>query len=104
MKKQDGHFTGNVWVNAEGGAAELYIPDEKARVKLLPQLKAYFSTVPGISHVYTNTEAQALGLPAEADTDQAPQLYLTAAPDYAFGDSTDGPLVRVLHEPSGQHR
>lgn len=103
LHKQDGHFTGNVWVNAEGGAAELYIRDEKVRAKLIPQLKTYFSAMPGISHVYTNAEAEALGLPAEANTDQAPQLYLTAAPDYAFGDNADGPLMHTLHEPRGQH-
>ncbi|WP_263358856.1 alkaline phosphatase family protein [Acidicapsa ligni] len=103
LKKQDGRVVGNVWVNSEGGAAELYIRDEKARAKLIPQLKAYFSGIPGIAHVYTNAEAQAIGLPAEANTDQAPQLYLTAAPDYAFGDDTNGPLARVLHEPRGAH-
>jgi predicted AlkP superfamily pyrophosphatase or phosphodiesterase len=103
LHKEGDRFVGKVWVNAEGGTAELYIRDEKLRAGLVPQLKAYFSTVPGIAHVYTNAEAQALGLPAEADTDQAPQLYLAAAPDYAFGDDAEGPLVRVLHDPRGQH-
>ena len=103
LQKQNGHFVGSVWVNAEGGAAELYIRDGKERAKLIPQLKAYFSTVPGISHVYTNAEAQTLGLPADTNTDQAPQLYLTAAPDYAFGENANGPLALELHEPRGQH-
>jgi predicted AlkP superfamily pyrophosphatase or phosphodiesterase len=103
LRRQNDRVIGNVWVNAEGGAAELYIRDEKERAKLIPQLKAYFSAVPGVSHVYTNAESEALGLPAEAHTDQAPQLYLTAAPGYSFDDGTNGPLVRVLHEPRGAH-
>ncbi|QHN02908.1 sulfatase-like hydrolase/transferase [Granulicella sp. WH15] len=96
------HYAGAVWGNAEGGAAELYIRDEALRAKLVPQLKKYFAAVPGVAHVYTNAEARMLGLPAEPDTDQAPQLYLAAAPGYAFGDDAFGPLERV-HEPRGQH-
>ncbi len=102
LHKQGDHSVGGVWVNAEGGAAELYIRDEKLRARLVPQLKAYFASVPGVAHVYTNDEARALGIPAESDTDQAPQLYLTAAPDYAFGDDTTAPQIRV-HATKGQH-
>lgn len=103
LHQRNGHYEGKVWVNAEGGAAELYIREVQERAKLIPQLKAYFSSMPGISHVYTNAEAQALGLPSDASTDQAPQLYLTAAPDYAFEDDLEGPVMRVLDAPRGQH-
>ncbi|WP_263376775.1 alkaline phosphatase family protein [Granulicella aggregans] len=99
---EGGKYKGSVWVKAEGGAASLYILDPKLRVKLVPKLKAYFSNVPGIAHVYTNREALALGLPDESDTEQAPQLYLAAAADFAFGDDTTGDLVRT-NPPRGQH-
>ncbi len=102
LHKEGAHYVGNVWVNAEGGAASLYIRDTSLRAKLIPQLQAYFATVPGVAHVYTNEEARGIGLPSDADTDQAPQLYLTAAPDYAFGDDVTGDLVRA-HQPHGQH-
>jgi predicted AlkP superfamily pyrophosphatase or phosphodiesterase len=52
--------------------------------------------------VYTNDEARSLGIPAQTDTDQAPQLYLTAAPGYAFGDETSGELLHT-NPPRGQH-
>ena len=69
---------------------------------LVPNLKGYFATVSGIEHVYTNEEARSIGLPSEAASDQAPQLYLTAAPDYAFSDELTGPL-NYSNPPRGQH-
>jgi predicted AlkP superfamily pyrophosphatase or phosphodiesterase len=102
LKKQNNVYKGDVWVKAEGGAAFLFIRDASRRAELLPKLKAYFATVPGIDHVYTNQEARPLGIPSDADTDQAPQLYLTAAADYAFNDDTTG-LLEKTNTPLGQH-
>ncbi|WP_263355970.1 alkaline phosphatase family protein [Acidicapsa ligni] len=93
IRKEGSTFHGDVWVKAEGGVAELFIRDPNRRAELLPKLKTYFAGIPGIAHVYTNEEARALGIPAEADTNQAPQLYLAAAPNYAFDDNTSGPVV-----------
>ncbi len=103
LHKQGTGYTGNVWVKAEDGIAFLYIPDASKRAELLPKLKAYYATIPGIDHVYTNEEGKALGLPAEADTDQAPQLYMTAAPGYALIDDTTGPLANTIPTARGQH-
>ncbi len=102
LHKQGNTYAGSVWVKAEGGAASLYIRDAGRRAELIPKLKAYFAGVPGIEHVYTNEEARALGIPSDADTDQAPQLYLAAAHDYAFDDETNGTLTRA-NPPRGQH-
>lgn len=102
IHKQSDSYVGTVWVKAEGGAASLYVRDASRRVELVPKLKAYFAGIPGIAHVYTNEEAGAIGLPAETASDQAPQLYLTAAPDYAFSDDANGPLTRI-NLPRGQH-
>ena len=102
LKKQDGRYKGDVWIKAEGGAASLYIRDPHRRAELLPKLESYFAEVEGVAHVYTNEEARKLGIPAVANTDQAPLLYLTAAPDYAFGDDTSGALIRT-NPVRGQH-
>jgi predicted AlkP superfamily pyrophosphatase or phosphodiesterase len=102
LHKQGKNLIGDVWVKAEGGAAELYIRDASHRKELTPKLKAYFAKLPGIEHIYTNDEARALGIPAEDKTDQAPQLYLTAAADYAFSDNTEGEVTRT-NPPLGQH-
>jgi predicted AlkP superfamily pyrophosphatase or phosphodiesterase len=102
LQKQKNAYTGSVWVKAEGGAASLYIRDVNRRADLVPKLKAYFSTLPGIDHVYTNEEARLVGIPSDKDTDQAPQLYLIAAPDYAFSDETTGALAS-MNLPRGQH-
>jgi predicted AlkP superfamily pyrophosphatase or phosphodiesterase len=95
-------YVGEVWVKAEGGAASLYIRDANQRVQIMPRLKEYFSKMPGIEHVYTNEEARSLGLPSDAVSDQAPQLYLAAAPDYAFSDEITGPLTHT-NPARGQH-
>lgn len=102
LHQQDGKYSGPVWVKAEGGAAQLFIRDPKLRAELLPRLISYFRQQPGIAHVYTNEEARALGLPSDGETDQAPQLYLTALPDYAFSDDVAGPYV-ATHSARGQH-
>jgi predicted AlkP superfamily pyrophosphatase or phosphodiesterase len=102
LHKQNGSYKGSVWMKAEGGSAFLYLRDKSRRAELLPKLKAYFAGIPGVDHVYTNEEARALGIPAEDKTDQAPQLYLTAAAGYAFDDETTGQLEQTSL-PRGQH-
>jgi predicted AlkP superfamily pyrophosphatase or phosphodiesterase len=102
IHKQQNSYIGNVWVKAEGGAAELFIRDASRRAELVPKLKTYFEGIPGVEHVYTNEEARAIGIPSDKDTDQAPQLYLTASKDYSFGDDVDGPLTKT-HPPRGLH-
>lgn len=102
-KAAGGHVTGAVLMKAEGGGAEVFIPDAQKRATLVPKLKEYFASLPGIAHVYTNKEAQAIGLPADNDgNDQAPQLFLTAQHDYAFSDDLASALITV-HAVEGQH-
>ena len=95
IRKEGESLHGDAWVMSEGGAAELFIQNPQRRAELIPKLKTYFESIEGIAHVYTNEEAHKLGIPAEADSDQAPQLYLVAAPDYDFEDATTGPVSRV---------
>jgi hypothetical protein len=102
LHKEGSQYVGRAWIKAEGGAASLYVRDPKDRIELLPKLKTYLSSLPGVAHVYTNQEARSIGLPADADTDQAPQLYLVAAPGFAFADETTGEIVRS-NPPRGQH-
>jgi predicted AlkP superfamily pyrophosphatase or phosphodiesterase len=102
LHKMGNSYAGEVWVKAEGGAAELFIRNEKQRAELVPKLKAYFEAIQGVQKVYTNEEARSIGLPSDKNTDQAPQLYLTALTDFAFGDDTDGELV-TTHPAKGTH-
>jgi predicted AlkP superfamily pyrophosphatase or phosphodiesterase len=102
LHRQDNSIVGDVWAKAEGGAASIFIRDPKKRAELTPKLKTYFESVPGIAQVFTNQQALSLGLPAESDTDQAPQLYLVASSDYAFRDDAIGELART-NPTSGQH-
>jgi predicted AlkP superfamily pyrophosphatase or phosphodiesterase len=102
LKQCGAAYCGSVWVKAEGGSAFVYIRDVRMRTELVPKLKACFASLPGVAHVYTNREAQRIGLPAEEDTDQAPQLYLTAREEYAFDDQVQGDL-ESQHAATGEH-
>jgi predicted AlkP superfamily pyrophosphatase or phosphodiesterase len=103
LTKQDGKYTGGAWFLAEGGEASLYIRDKALRATLVPELKTYFAAMPGVDGAYTSEEAKALGLPAVGTTDQAPDLYLTAKPDYAFWGGEDGPLTQDVYPLAGSH-
>ena len=103
LTKQDGKYTGGAWFLPEGGEASLYIRDKTLRAKLVPELKTYFSSMPGVDGAFTNDEAQALGIPVIGATDQAPDLYLTASRDYAFWGGEDGPLTQDAYPVTGSH-
>lgn len=103
LTKQNGKYMGGAWFLAEGGEASLYIRDPALRAKLVPELKTYFSSLPGVEGIFTNEEARALGLPAVGSTDQAPDLYLTASPGYAFWAGEDGPLTQDVYPVAGSH-
>lgn len=102
LQEDHGQVKGKVWVKAEGGGAELFILDRNERASLVPKLKQAFEGIEGVAHVYTNSEAQTLGLPSDEKTDQAPQLFLAAAPGYAFDDAATGDVL-TTHEVKGQH-
>jgi predicted AlkP superfamily pyrophosphatase or phosphodiesterase len=103
LTKQEGKYTGSAWFLAEGGEASLYIRDKALRAKLVPELKTYFAAMPGVDGAYTSDEAKDIGLPAVGTTDQAPDLYLTAKPDYAFWGGEDGPLTQDVTPLAGSH-
>jgi predicted AlkP superfamily pyrophosphatase or phosphodiesterase len=103
LTKQNGRDQGGAWFLAEGGETSLYIRDPALRAKLLPELKTYFSSLPGVEGAFTNEEARAIGLPAVGTTDQAPDLYLTASPGYAFWAGQDGPLTQDVNPVAGSH-
>lgn len=103
LRMRDGSYRGNVWIQPEGGEASLYVHDAAKRAALLPKLKTYFEHLPGVAAVYTNEEAQKFGIPSSSSTDQAPDLYLTAKPNYAFMDGTEEPVEQDVTPARGAH-
>jgi hypothetical protein len=69
----------------------------------VPHVRSYFAATPGVAGAYTTDEAKSLGLPRVGTTDQAPDLYLTAKPDYAFWAGEDGPLTQDAYPLAGSH-
>lgn len=102
VQRKNDRYMGAVMVKSEGGAAQVFLPDAQQRATLVPRLKSYFASLPGVAHVYSNQEALAIGLPSERDTDQAPQLFVVADHDYAFSDEAADASVTV-HPAEGQH-
>jgi predicted AlkP superfamily pyrophosphatase or phosphodiesterase len=94
--------TARAWTIAHGGVAMAYVSDPSKRALLIPQLKALFSTVEGVDHVYSPEELAEHGLPSRAQTDQSPDLFLTAKAGYFFDEETTGPVVHTV-ERSGEH-
>lgn len=103
LTEQNGTYHGNVWIVQDDGIALLYIRDATQRAALLPKLKSYFESVPGVAAVYTNAEARRFGIPAASSTDQAPDLFLVAQPHYSFFEGTTGPLEEEVHCEKGTH-
>jgi predicted AlkP superfamily pyrophosphatase or phosphodiesterase len=103
LHKKNGSYAGNVWFLPEGGETSLYINDPSLRSTLVPKLKRYFATVPGVAGAYTNEEAQAFGIASRQATRQGPDLYVVAKPDYAFMGGTDEPMVQDIAPARGSH-
>jgi predicted AlkP superfamily pyrophosphatase or phosphodiesterase len=84
---------GSVWVIPDGGVAMLYVTDPAQRSTLLPQLRTLFQSLEGVDHVYDAGEFASLGLPTRAQSDQAPDLLLSAKQGYLFEDATADELI-----------
>ena len=96
------HPTGDAWVVPEGGTAMVYVPKADRRSELIPKLRRILASAEGIEHVYGEQDFQSLHLPTRAMSDQAPDLVLSATPDYAFGGETDGSYLTEANE-GGTH-
>ena len=105
--KQHDLATGNniasrsVWVKGEGGHADVFVRGTD-KAQATAKLAQSFAAMPGVEHVYSNKDAQHFGMPASGTTSQAPDLWLTALPNYAFEDGDTGELEREVPV-SGQH-
>lgn len=93
---------GEAWVMPEGGSAMVYITKTDRKAELLPQLRQTFSTLEGVDQIYGTEDFAKLGLPLPTASDQGPDLFLTAKPDYMFSGESDGELVTHVPD-AGTH-
>ena len=80
----------------------VYVLARNRKDALLPQLRDVFSKAEGIEHVYGTDQLPSIGLPVPATSDQAPDLVLTAMPDYAFSNNASTAVVTAASE-GGTH-
>lgn len=93
-QKGFGNTSGNsVWVIPDGGVAMVYVTDPAQRNALLSQLRTLFENIEGVDRVFGASEFASLGLPTRAQSDQAPDLLLSAKQGYMFGDATTGDVI-----------
>jgi len=93
---------GDAWVMPEGGTAMVYMTNAPRKAELVPEIRRMFSSAEGIEGVYGVEEFAKLGLPTPFETNQAPDLVLSAKPGYMFGNESEG--VFITHTPAaGTH-
>jgi predicted AlkP superfamily pyrophosphatase or phosphodiesterase len=83
----------SVSVIPDGGVAMVYVTDPAQRTALPPRLRTLFQNLEGVDHVYDASQFASLGLPTRGQSDQAPDLLLSAKQGYLFGDATTGNVI-----------
>jgi predicted AlkP superfamily pyrophosphatase or phosphodiesterase len=99
---EQGHLKGDAWVASTGGTAMVYANDSQKKDELIPKLRGILQGAEGIERVYGPEELSGLGMPHPAVSDQAPDLVLSATPDYAFGNEAEGEYVTQVAQ-GGTH-
>ena len=93
LSEGSGQSKGDAWVLPEGGTAVVYVTDPNRKAELVPELRRIFTGVEGVDQIYGVEEFPKPGLPVPATSDQAPDLVLTATPDYMFSGESEGDFV-----------
>jgi predicted AlkP superfamily pyrophosphatase or phosphodiesterase len=93
---------GDAWAVAEGGTAMVYATNPDCKVEVVSELRRVFASAEGVDRIYGVEEFANIGLPVPAVSDQAPDLVLAAAPDYAFSNDPEENIVSQVAE-GGTH-
>lgn len=92
---------GPAWLIPEGGSAMIYITDPARRAEAVARVREALGAVEGVDGVFGPEDFGKLGLPTPAESDQGPDLALSAKPDYAIGGRSEGPVITPSD--SGSH-
>ncbi len=95
-------FEGKVWAMAEGGTASLYFDKTVDRQSTIPQVESLLASAEGVDKIYSPEEFAKLGWPTRAQSDEAPDLILTAKPGYHFSGEESDAFVSEPEE-KGNH-
>jgi predicted AlkP superfamily pyrophosphatase or phosphodiesterase len=91
----------SAWALPEGGYALVYIRNHDKSIA--GRLRARFAGMPGVQSALTPDSYASLMLPTPAQNDQMSDLYLTAAPGYAFANSRGGAVSTTVASTQGAH-
>jgi predicted AlkP superfamily pyrophosphatase or phosphodiesterase len=91
----------SAWAMPEGGYALVYTKDHDKSIA--EQLRARFAATAGIQSALTPDAYGSLTLPTPAQNDQMSDLYLVAAPGYAFANSRGGAVSTTVASTQGAH-
>jgi len=91
----------SAWAMPEGGYALVYIRNHDRSIA--EQLRARFAETSGIQSALAPESYASLMLPTPAQNDQMSDLYLAAAPGYAFANSRGGAVSTTVPSAQGAH-
>ncbi|HKD07889.1 MAG TPA: alkaline phosphatase family protein [Bryobacteraceae bacterium] len=91
----------SAWAMPEGGYALVYTKDHDKSIA--DRLRASFVEMPGIQSALMPDAYASLRLPTPEQNDQMPDLYLVAAPGYAFANSRGGAVSTTVASTQGAH-
>jgi predicted AlkP superfamily pyrophosphatase or phosphodiesterase len=83
---------GSVRVVVQGGAAMLYVLDQKNRDEVISQIKKAFGKNKGVAKVVGPNDLNRYGVANPKDDPNAPDVMLFAKDGYTFGDTAAGDL------------
>ncbi len=93
---------GEAWVMPEGGTAMVYVTNANRKAEILSQLRDIFKGAEGIERVYGSDEISSLGFPSSSESNQAPDMVLSAKPGFAFSRESEGAYATDANE-AGTH-
>jgi hypothetical protein len=80
----------------------VYVTDPAKKAELVPRLRELFVKAEGVEHVYGQEEYTKIGLPLRQDSNQSPDLFLSAKENYFFDDGDDGAYMTPVFQ-NGSH-
>lgn len=93
IKVNGKRVSGSVQTVVQGGAAMLYVLDEKNRENVIKRVTKAFRDVKGVSKIVGPENLAKYGLASPAKDPNAPDMILFADKGYSFGDTAAGALA-----------
>lgn len=93
IEVKDGKTIKKAFAVAQGGGCMVYLLDVEDKMEISTKLKAEFTKIEGVQHVFTPDEYSMIGHVVPEKDARQPDLWLAAKSGYSFSESTSGEEV-----------